>query len=81
MERTEPVMRFAAGGVSAAVIEKKMFPVGVRPVIALELHDGDGWVAAKSLEVEEVPRAVLVLAKAFEAVVMSPARQDEVMYR
>jgi len=79
MGTKEPVKRFQAGQVSCALWEN-VATVGGKPVTILKAtverryQDRDGqWKSSQSFSRNEIPLAIFVLQKAFEAMIEKPS--------
>jgi hypothetical protein len=77
-EKNQPETRFRAGAVSATVwlnqVKRQNGETGAYRTVSLDRRykDKDGnWKSSGSLRASDLPRAVLVLNKAFEYVAMS----------
>ena len=82
MEAQKPVARFRAGQVSCALWENEITVGGKRQVVLRatvdrRYKDRDGvWKTSQSFSRNEIPFAIYVLQKAFEAMVEKPDEQD-----
>lgn len=82
---TQPEMRFKAGGLTAAVfLNQIQTPDGVKPVknVVLErtYRDKEGkYQTSNSLSVNDIPKAILVLQKAFDYIASRPVEPSSVL--
>ena len=83
MEDAKPVAKFRAGQVTCAVWENQI-TVGNRQQtiwkasVSRRYQDKSGsWKSSQSFSRNEIPLAIHVLQKAFEAMLEKPAEQDE----
>jgi hypothetical protein len=84
MEDAKPVAKFRAGQVTCAVWENPI-TVGNRQQTILKAsvsrryQDKSGnWKSSQSFSRNEIPLAIYVLHKAFEAMLEKPAEQDDI---
>ena len=76
MEKNQPVKKFRAGAVSATIWENKQQKDGTEFVvssIAIERSYTDksgAWQSTNSLRTADLPKAALVLTKAYEYLVL-----------
>lgn len=84
MEDAKPVAKFRAGQVTGAVWENQI-TVGNRPQTILKAsvsrryQDKSGtWKSSQSFSRNEIPLAIYVLHKAFEAMLEKPTEQDDI---
>jgi hypothetical protein len=72
MVGNQPVVKFKHGSVEAAIFENEIKKDGrtftIRKVVVQRnyLDRNDKWQSTSSLDVNDVPKAVLVLSKAYE---------------
>jgi hypothetical protein len=83
-EKNQPETRFRAGAVSATIwanqIKRQNGEIGAYKTVSLDRRykDKDGnWKSSGSLRAGDIPKAVLVLSKAYEYVAMSKDNTDE----
>jgi hypothetical protein len=86
MEDMKPVAKFRAGQVTCAVWENQV-TVGnqqqtiLKASVSRRYRDKSGvWKSSQSFSRNEIPLAVYVLQKAFEAMLEKPAEQDDVVH-
>ena len=84
MEDMKPVAKFRAGQVTCAIWENRV-NVGNQPQTILKAsvsrryRDKSGiWKTSQSFSRNEIPLAIHVLQKAFEAMLEKPTEQDDV---
>ena len=84
MEEMKPVAKFRAGQVTCAIWENQV-TVGnqqqtiLKASVNRRYRDKSGvWKSSQSFSRNEIPLAVHVLQKAFEAMLEKPAEQDDV---
>ena len=84
MEDMKPVAKFRAGQVTCAVWENQV-TVGnqqqtiLKASVSRRYRDKSGiWKSSQSFSRNEIPLAIHVLQKAFEAMLEKPAEQDEI---
>ena len=73
---SKPEKKFQAGGVEASVFENEIQQNGktvkIKKIAFQKRYKSDqGWKTTYSLDVNDIPRALLVLSKAYEFLVMS----------
>ncbi|MCO6438587.1 MAG: hypothetical protein J5J06_15960 [Phycisphaerae bacterium] len=79
MESNEPIQRFRAGQVEGALWENKVQMKGhsgtiLKATVARRYTDSAGnWRSSQSFARNEIPLAIYVLQKAFEAMIEKPA--------
>jgi len=79
MENNEPIQRFRAGQVEGALWENKVQLNGepgtiLKASVNRRYKDRDGnWKSSQSFSRNEIPLAIYVLQKAFEAIIEKPA--------
>jgi hypothetical protein len=84
MENNEPIQRFRAGQVEGAVWENKVQVNGkpctiLKASVSRRYKDRNGsWQSSQSFSRNEIPLAIYVLQKAFEAILEQP-KEDEVV--
>ena len=83
MEDMKPVAKFRAGQVTCAVWENQV-TVGnqqqtiLKASVSRRYRDKSGiWKSSQSFSRNEIPLAIYVLQKAFEAMLEKPAEQDD----
>ena len=83
MEDMKPVAKFRAGQVTCAVWENQV-TVGnqqqtiLKASVSRRYRDKNGiWKSSQSFSRNEIPLAIYVLQKAFEAMLEKPAEQDD----
>jgi len=81
---TKPRKKFQAGAVHAAVWQNTRSLANGREVpvmsVTLDRHykDGDGkWQSTESLQTNDLPKAMLVLSKAYDYVLSGDAEQQD----
>lgn len=83
MENNEPIQRFRAGQVACALWENEVTVDGkqqtiVKASVSLRYRDRYGnWKSSQSFSRNEIPLAIYVLQKAFEAMIEKPAEAKE----
>ena len=84
MEDAKPVAKFRAGQVTCAVWENPI-TVGnrqqkiLKASVSRRYQDKSGnWKSSQSFSRNEIPLAIHVLHKAFEAMLEKPAEQDDI---
>ena len=81
----KPEKRFQSGGIEASIFENEIQQGGktikIKKVAFQKRYKSDqGWKTTYSLDVNDIPKAVLVLSKAYEHLVMdSEPSQEKVM--
>ena len=82
MEEMKPVAKFRAGQVTCAIWENRV-TVGnqqqtiLKASVSRRYRDKSGiWKSSQSFSRNEIPLAIHVLQKAFEAMLEKPAEQD-----
>ncbi|MEK6957584.1 MAG: hypothetical protein AABW99_01200 [archaeon] len=67
----KPIMKFSAGTVQVAVWENESAKGNYKTVsIEKRFKDGDNWRSSNSFKVNELPKAILALQKAYESISM-----------
>ena len=74
---SKPEKRFQCGAVEASIFENEVQQNGkqfkVKKVSFQKRYKGaDGWKSTNSLDVNDLPKAILALQKAFEYLALSP---------
>jgi len=80
MAERMPVKRFSAGGVQAAIWENDGKNGGTFFTVSLQRSYKDaaeGWKRTASMRAQDLPRAVLVLQKAYEFLALKENRPAE----
>lgn len=80
---TKPEKRFKCGGCEAAVFENEINKGGKTGKIKkvsfqkrYKSSDGE-WKSTNSLDINEIPKAILVLSKAYEYLVLGESPEQE----
>jgi hypothetical protein len=74
----KPEKKFQCGGIEASVFENEVSQQGKPPLRIKKVSfqkrykTADGWKSSYSLDVNDLPRAILVLRKVYEYLVLSP---------
>ena len=72
-----PVAKFSAGGIQAAVWENEGKEGSSYNTVTMDKRykSGDEWKSTKSLRANDLPKAILVLQKAYEYTALKEADQ------
>jgi ribosomal protein L25 (general stress protein Ctc) len=73
---SKPEKKFQAGGIEASVFENEIQhegkPIKIKKVAFQKRYKGsNGWQTTYSLDLNDVPKAILVLSKAYEFMAMN----------
>ena len=73
----KPEKRFQSGGIEASIFENEIQQNGktlkIKKVAFLKRYkSAQGWKTTYSLDINDIPKAVLILLKAYEFLVLSP---------
>ena len=73
----KPEKRFQSGGIEASIFENEIQHNGktvkVKKVVFQKRYkSAEGWKSTYSLDINDIPKAVLVLSKAYEFLVLNP---------
>lgn len=79
----KPEKKFQSGGIEASIFENEIQQNGktskIKKVAFQKRFKGkDGWQTTYSLDTNDIPKAILVLSKAFEYLVLNPEPTDSV---
>ena len=74
---SKPEKKFQAGGVEASVFENEIQQNGktvkIKKIAFQKRYKSDqGWKTTYSLDINDIPKAILVLTKAYEHLIMNP---------
>ena len=74
---TKPEKRFQSGGIEASIFENEIQQNGktlkIKKVAFQKRYKStQGWKTTYSLDINDIPKAVLVLSKAYEFLVLNP---------
>jgi len=75
--------KFQAGGIEASIFANEIEQAGkrlkIKKVAFQKRFKGkDGWKTTYSLDANDIPKAILVLSKAYEYLVLNPGPTDSV---
>ncbi len=80
----KPEKKFQAGGIEASIFENEAQqngkPIKIKKVAFQKRYkSSDGsWKSTGSLDVNDLPKAILVLSKAYEYLALSPDSPDKI---
>ena len=77
----KPEKRFQSGGIEASIFENEIQQNGkvtkIKKVAFQKRYkSSQGWKTTYSLDINDIPKAVLVLSKAYEYLVLNPEPTD-----
>ncbi len=75
-----PVKKFAAGGIQVAVWENESSQGGKFNSVSIQRNykdKNDEWKSSSSLKVNDIPKAILALEKAYEYLVLKEQNGEE----
>ncbi len=77
-----PEKRFRAGGIEASIFENEVNQQGrqikIKKVSFQKRYkSGDSWKSTNSLDINDLPKALLVLTKAYEFLILTPGGDKE----
>jgi hypothetical protein len=78
----KPEKRFQCGAVEASIFENEIQqngkPIKIKKVAFQKRYNSaDGWKSTNSLDVNDLPKAILALSKAYEYLVLTPTSIGE----
>ena len=80
----KPEKKFQAGGIEASIFENEVEqngkPIKIKKVAFQKRYkSNDGsWKSTGSLDMNDLPKAILVLSKAYEYLALSPESPDKI---
>ncbi len=80
----KPEKKFQAGGIEASIFENETSqngkPIKIKKVAFQKRYkSSDGsWKSTSSLDINDLPKAILVLSKAYEYLALSPESRDKI---
>ncbi len=79
---TKPEKKFHCGLIEASIFENEVLQNGnqfkVKKVVFQKRYKGkDGWKTTHTLDINDLPKAILVLKKSYEYLVLSPESVGE----
>ncbi len=80
----KPEKKFQAGGIEASIFENEVQqngkPIKIKKVAFQKRYkSSDGsWKSTGSLDINDLPKAILVLSKAYEYLALSPESSDKI---
>ena len=80
----KPEKKFQAGGIEASIFENEVQqngkPIKIKKVAFQKRYkSSDGsWKSTGSLDINDLPKEILVLSKAYEYVALSPESQNKI---
>ncbi len=77
----KPEKRFQCGAVEASIFENETHqngkPIKIKKVSFQKRYkSSDGWKSTNSLDVNDLPKAILALSKAYEYLVLTPGSDE-----